>query len=357
MNKDIIDTHKELLVPLFGLINNGNICYFNSLLQCIINCKHIMYYLINENEPKNELQLYFKNKFIEFTELYNNEDYKQFNKDTSRISYDILCILAKKYRFNINEQQSSSEFFLYLIDELGIEHFFKIRHEINIYCGNKNCDYISTKIDECYHFEMFCDEFNETNKIDINNFMYSVNTIQDYKCDKCNTKTKALYEKKAMNISRYFVILLNKYFNKVNIQYPNTFEMVIKNTHTQNKQNKDIHGNKHNKNNKHNGYSRNRHRNKNAIYEHDDPDSCDKYFENIDENKEQNKDDNKEVIQVKWENIAQIEHSGHLNSGHYTALCKRFNRIFHFDDIKVDMLKDDNIYPSKNTYIVFYEKQ
>ena len=46
----------EIVVPTFGFINNGNICYFNSLLQCIINCKYIMHYLINEQQPKNELQ-------------------------------------------------------------------------------------------------------------------------------------------------------------------------------------------------------------------------------------------------------------------------------------------------------------
>ena len=294
-----LQIENELVIPTFGFINNGNICYFNSLLQCIINCKYIMFYLVNENKPKNELQLFFKNKFIHFTELYNNEDHKNFNKETSMFSYELLKILLKKYRqFDINQQQSSSEFFLYIIEELGIEHFFKIKHKINIHCGN--CKNVSSKIDECFHFEMFCDNIEK--EVDIDDFMYSTNVINGYKCDNCKNTSKAIYEKQALNISKYFVILLNKYFNKVKIEYPNTFEMLVKNM------------------------------NNNQI-QNDIPKNC------------------------VWENIGQIEHQGHLYSGHYTAICKRLNKVFYFDDMRLNMPDDKKIHPSKNTYMIFYEKQ
>lgn len=292
---------KELEVPTIGFINNGNICYFNSLLQCIINCKYIMFYLINELQPKNKLQEYFQCKFINFTKLYNNELEEQFEKETSIFSYELLKILLEKYKhININEQQSSSEFFLYLIEELGIEHFFKIRHKVNIHCGN--CKNISSKIDECYHFEMFYSD-QENESVDIDDFMYSVNVLQDYKCDNCKTISKSLYEKQALNISKYFVMILNKYFNKILIDYPNTFEITVKKIIS-------------NKNN-----------------------------ENI------------TPVSTVWENIGQIEHIGHLNSGHYIALCKRFNSIFFFDDMNVQMQNGNKLFPTKNTYIVFYEKQ
>ena len=287
-----------------------------------------MTYLVNEQLPKNELQDFFKNKFIQFTKLYNDEENeknnkKQFIHETSKFSYELLKILLKKYnKFDINQQQSSSEFFLYLIEELGIEHFFKIKHVINIHCGN--CRNVSTKIDECYHFEMFCEEEQSIegstrNFVDIDNFMYSVNVINDYKCDKCKSVSKSLYEKKAENISRYFVILLNKYFNKVKIDYPNKFQITIKNNFSTLISNK---GNNENKN------------------------IIDNYI----------------PVDFTWENIGQIEHSGHLNSGHYTSVCKRMKNIFLFDDMKVEMLtslKENicNIKPTKNTYMIFYEKQ
>jgi ubiquitin C-terminal hydrolase len=301
---------KECIVPTFGFINNGNICYFNSLLQNILNCKYIMYYLINEQVPKNDFQMYFKNKFIQFIKLYNirednvsnNLENNIFEKEVSTFSYNLLNLLLKKYKnINVNEQQSSSEFFLYIIEELGIEHFFKIRHIINIHCNN--CKNISSKVDECYHFEMFCDN---KSQIDIDDFLYSVNIINEYKCDKCKTVSRALYEKKAENISKYFVILLNKYYNKVDINYPNSFEIVIKNICDVSSQEPNI------------------------------PTKC------------------------VWKNIGQIEHIGHLNSGHYIALCKRFDRVFLFDDLSVKLVDnsdDCNLRSSKNTYMIFYEKK
>jgi len=299
----------EIVVPTFGFINNGNICYFNSLLQCIINCKYIMHYLINEQQPKNELQSLFKNEFIKFTKLYNKEDYENFIKETSVFSIKILNLLLKKHKhINMNEQQSSSEFFLYLIEELGIEHFFKMIHQINIHCGN--CKNISSKIDESFHFEMF-----HENNVDIDTFMYSVNVLNDYKCEKCKKVSKSLYEKQALNISKYFVVILNKYFDKVLINYPNTFEITVKNI-------------------------------QNTIES--------KYTEPI---SKYITIDNYIPKNCVWENISQIEHSGNLNSGHYTAICKRLNSVFDFDDMKVELSEHKKLYPTNNTYMIFYEKQ
>lgn len=302
----------EVVVPTFGFINNGNICYFNSLLQCIINCKYIMHYLINEQQPKNELQSFFKNEFIKFTKLYNKEEYESFTKETSVFSIKILNLLLKKHKhININEQQSSSEFFLYLIEELEIEHFFKMRHQINIHCGN--CKNVSTKIDESFHFEMFYDNndshLSEENGIDIDKFMYSVNIINDYKCEKCKKVSKSFYEKQALNISKYFIIILNKYFNKVLIEYPNTFEITVKDNQKSIKPSNYV--------------------------------TIDNYIP-------------KNCV---WENTSQIEHCGNLNSGHYTAICKRLNSVFEFDDMKVELTQFKKLYPSKNTYMIFYEKQ
>jgi len=302
----------EVVVPTFGFINNGNICYFNSLLQCIINCKYIMHYLINEQQPKNELQSFFKNEFIKFTKLYNKEEYESFTKETSVFSIKILNLLLKKHKhININEQQSSSEFFLYLIEELEIEHFFKMRHQINIHCGN--CKNVSTKIDESFHFEMFYDNndshLSEENGIDIDKFMYSVNIINDYKCEKCKKVSKSFYEKQALNISKYFIIILNKYFNKVLIEYPNTFEITVKDNQKSIKPSNYV--------------------------------TIDNYIP-------------KNCV---WENTSQIEHCGNLNYGHYTAICKRLNSVFEFDDMKVELTQFKKLYPSKNTYMIFYEKQ
>ncbi len=291
-------------VPSFGFKNFGNICYFNSLLQCIVNCKFIMDYLINENKPSNDLQLYFKNQFIKFIKLYNNEEDEKFKSEISVFSFEVLKFLCKKYNRNINEQQSTCEFFLYLIEELGIEHFFKIKHKIDIHC--KNCRNISTSFDESFHFEMFEQNIE---KIDINDFVYSTNIIDDYKCEKCKTVSKAIYEKIAVNISKYFVIILNKYFNKQNIYCPNDFTLLIKDTVSKNNSENII------------------------LKTSDKPDKC------------------------VWKNISQIEHYGNTNSGHYIALCKRLDSVIKIDDQKVILDENDELYSTKNTYMLFYEKK
>ena len=106
--------------------------------------------------------------------------------------------------------------------------------------------------------------------------------------------------------------MLNKYYNKVKIDYPNTFEIVVKNLPN----------------------------NTNEINDNYIPKKC------------------------IWENIGQIEHSGNLGSGHYTALCKRLDSLFLFDDMKVDMIQSNvsktpnmDLKASKNTYMIFFEKK
>jgi ubiquitin C-terminal hydrolase len=262
-----------------------------------------MDYLINENKPSNELQNYFKKQFVEFIKLYNDENDEKFKSEISVFSFKVLKFLCKKYNRNINEQQSTCEFFLYLIEELGIEHFFKIKHKIDIHC--KNCRNISTSFDESFHFEMFDQNID---KIDINDFIYSTNILDDYKCDNCKSVSKAIYEKTAINISRYFVIILNKYFSKQNIEYPNEFNLFIKNIDLQNND-------------------------KNIVKTSDKPDKC------------------------IWNNISQIEHYGNTNSGHYIAMCKRLDNVIKLDDEKISFLEEQDLYSTKNTYMIFYEKK
>lgn len=293
-------------VPSFGFKNFGNTCYFNSLLQCIINCKFIMEYLVNENKPSNELQTYFKNQFVKFIKTYNDENDTKFKNEISSFSFEVLKFLCKKYNRNINQQQSTCEFFLYLIEELGIEHFFKIKHKIDIHC--RNCRNISTSFDESFHFEMFEQNID---KIDINDFIYSTNILDDYKCGNCKTVSKAIYEKTAVNISKYFVLILNKYFNKENISFPNEFDLFVKNMNNASLDNTS----------------------QNIIKIHDKPDKC------------------------MWKNISQIEHYGNVNSGHYIALCKRLDSIIKIDDEKVFLDEHDDLYSTKNTYMIFYEKK
>jgi hypothetical protein len=266
-----------------------------------------MDFLINENKPTNELQLFFKEQFVKYIKIYNDEKDDEFKNAISTFSFEVLKYLCKKHNHNIHQQQSTCEFFLYLIEELDIEHFFKIKHKIDIHC--KNCKNISSSVDESFHFEMFDQN---VDKIDINDFIYSTHIIDGYKCSNCKSVSKAIYEKTAINISKYFVIILNKYFNKENIHFPNEFNLLVKDIDSQDTILKTSE----------------------KVRVVDKPDKC------------------------SWNNISQIEHYGNINSGHYIALCKRLDNVIKLDDEKVVFLDDcEELYSTKNTYMIFYEKK
>ena len=54
---------------------------------------------------------------------------------------------------------------------------------------------------------------------------------------------------------------------------------------------------------------------------------------------------------MKYEAVAQIEHSGGINGGHYWSICRRKNGWYNINDMSVHSAQ---FQPTKKTYIVFY---
>jgi ubiquitin C-terminal hydrolase len=110
--------------------------------------------------------------------------------------------------------QSSSEYFIRLIDLIKIEPIFECHHMITMIC--QNCNKQTQKKDTSYNplindslDELF--EFNES--------------IEGFKCDGCNQKTTLVQHKKLSGLSPILVLSLNKYFGKKMIEYPSTFKV------------------------------------------------------------------------------------------------------------------------------------
>lgn len=272
-----------------GFQNTGSICYFNALIQSLLSSKNFINF-IKENSGKN----IFTKMFSDFL---NNE-----NKDamfTTRILHEILRNCKNPEIFH--GQQSSSEFFIKLIDLMGIDKLFELEYCVETKC--LTCENVSKKKDiNIFHNIFFVSSTNI-----LEDMSYSKENIDSYSCDVCTKddkkiRTKAQIERFLIKIPDIIcIIFINKYSGRiVPLNYCNKFGVT-----------------------------------------------------KIEENEEKEQ----EVI---YSLFSTVEHMGSLNGGHYFARVKRnLNNLeenyFLANDISIN--KIDKIDISNISYIIFYENK
>jgi ubiquitin C-terminal hydrolase len=189
-----IDHIDQRIVPAYGFKNTGAICYFNSLIQCILSSNHFLKFIINHDNPYN----LFK-EFLHF--IFNEEKWDLLF--TTR-----LLILCKM----INPNQSSSEYFVYMVDLLKLEPLFECVYQDQYICHS--CSNVITKKDISY-CPLINDHFNE--------FFEHSEEIENYNCEKCKKRQTISHKKSLQELSNMVVVCLNKYFGKKMIDYPSSF--------------------------------------------------------------------------------------------------------------------------------------
>ena len=192
-NDNIIIENKELEIPPLGFQNTGAICYFNALIQCLLSSKNFLRFIIHDNQ---------------------NPIFLDFFKAIIEDKWNILFTTKLLHECDmIRPNQSSSEYFIFLIDFLKFEPIFECLHTLTIVC--KNCGHTKEKEDRSYNVLV-----NQS----IQEFFECSEEIENFNCENCKTKTTITQKKVITALPPVIVFSLNKYFGKHLLDYPKFFK-------------------------------------------------------------------------------------------------------------------------------------
>ena len=180
-------------IPQLGFQNTGSICYFNSLVQCLLSSKNFLQFILHH---ENDYNLF-----------------RPFLKHIAEDKWDQIFTTRLLHHCNmVNPNQSSSEYFIHLIDLLKLERLFEYSHIIKTICDTCHTE-IQKKDVSCSL--LINDNFDEFFEFD--------EKIDNFNCEKCKIKTSVKQYKTIETISDVVVVCLNKYFGKKMISYPPSF--------------------------------------------------------------------------------------------------------------------------------------
>jgi len=191
-NIEIDGKKLDLPLPPIGFHNTGAICYFNSLIQCVLSSTNFIKFILDDKkEPL-------------FTE---------FLKNITEDNWDMIFTTKLLRNHNIIQgNQSSSEYFIFMIDLLKLEDIFECHHKLISKCVN--CGFIKESKDITY---------NTLINNDIKEFFHYTETIENVNCDNCKIKSDIQRKRIVEGIPPVIVLSFNKYFGKKNVYYPEFF--------------------------------------------------------------------------------------------------------------------------------------
>jgi len=181
-------------IPSLGFRNTGAICYFNALLQCLFSASRFLTFTASSTERDSEL-------FHKF--------YKDIANDQWNLTFSTL-LLQTLQQFHPN--QSSSEYFLAMMDHLKWDSLFECRHRLLTQCegcGNKK--------------ESFDISYNPFINQSFSELFETECRLEGVLCDGCHQKTQMLQSRTLSQIPDVLSISLNKYMEKKVIDYPAEF--------------------------------------------------------------------------------------------------------------------------------------
>ena len=310
MSDTLIKYNNLYLLRVFGLYNSHILCYFNSLLQSLFTCSSLTEYLLNNENNFRENT--FMKSYINILKKYIIPDKNIQNEvESSNIlmfNEFLISIKNKNITFGYN-QEDSGELLVLLLDIINDKYIYNLfynKYKCDIYCKNcKHCQNI--KDDISIQFEIY-DKIIDTNFLQsqIDKNLHNLNKyirnnyseLYDWTCDNCKYIGSCIKINRLIAIPSIITINFNKYSEKNNYNYPTEL-----------------------------------------------------FFINNIENKKHN-----------YKLISSINHSGNMNSGHYTSKGFRkknlnisssdlSNIVYKMND---SSFNEDTLKPENDTYIIFY---
>lgn len=302
---DSLDYYTKEYVPkAFGLVNNGVICYFNSLIQSLMSCTCLNKYLISGAGDTDNMVI---KQYVDlYTETIDNSNIKSAISIWEALRDYVMKTGRDKSRliFASGGQQCADEALKLLLESMGdnVLSRFTVKYTNFVVCGNcggksdAQRDYNSfikligneiSYVKNPANVEVWQKQFQQY-------ILKHYGVVEDYRCENCGDKKvkKRMHELRMLN--EVIVVVLAKYGLKRMIYYPARLS-----------------------------------------------------FPKIGGGK------------MEYILVSQIDHFGSISSGHYTSRSVRKDTngkfyIAHLNDESLKPLLRGGFIPNENSYILFY---
>lgn len=202
----------DFLPGPYGFNNTGVLCYFNSLLQCLLTCTSLNQ-LVDRCKEGNQIY-----------QTYRSVVQQYFAGQAVHGSAQLLSVLLQNFRrsqryqrFGLGQEDVHEGFHL-LVDMMcsrKVERLFEHRFRTTIIC---NCGHKHCTQDE----GLICTvEVDRAQQFDILQYVSGINTpLEGYRCSSCNSTATKIQTRRLTMVPEILVFMFTKFRNKPMVQVP-----------------------------------------------------------------------------------------------------------------------------------------